>query len=122
MARVGAMDSTENGSDQSAANRVWYRCSRCHHNILFDEDALATLQEPLEIKAISKEQCTEYSPEKSFSVGDAIYHSAWDDMGWVKTRDKTSDGCYAITVEFQKLGERKLIDSFHVDDSTEPIE
>jgi hypothetical protein len=116
MARVGLMKPTENGQDDTGANKVWYRCSRCHHNILFDEETLAALKESAESKSLSKEQCTHYSPEKSFNVGEAIYHTEWDDMGWVKDKQRMSDGRSAIIVTFQKLGERKLIDSFRPND------
>ncbi len=119
MARVGAMETTENGDEEAAAiaNRVWYRCSRCHHNVLFDEAELNSLKDPTEVKALSKEQCIEYSPEKSFSVGELIYHNDWDDVGRVKDKETMSDGRSAIIVSFQKLGERKLIDNFRPEDS-----
>ncbi len=123
MARVGAMDTTENGAEDAAASgRVWYRCSRCHHNVLFDEETINSLKNSVEAKSLSKDQCIEYSPEKTFSVGEAIYHNDWDDVGWVKDKQITSDGRSAIIVAFQKLGERKLIDSFHSDYTTEQVE
>lgn len=123
MARVGEMDVTENGAeDVSSAGRIWFRCSRCHHNVLFDEETINSLKDAKESKSLLKEQCTEYSPEKTFNVGEAIYHNEWDDVGWVKDKQTMSDGRSAIIVAFQKLGERKLIDSFRIDDATETIE
>lgn len=124
MARVGEIETTENGADEIAATagRVWYRCSRCHHNILVDEEALSSLKEPRDSKSLSKDQCIEYSPTKTFNVGEAIYHSDWDDVGWVRDRQTMSNGRSAIIVAFQKLGERKLIDSLRQDDAAEPIE
>jgi hypothetical protein len=112
MARVGEMTTDENGTTESpGALRVWYRCSRCHHNALVDETNLTASKEADDAKSLSKDQCTSYSPDKSYSIGDAIYHTEWDDIGWVRTREKTSDGSYAILVDFQRLGQRKLIDS-----------
>lgn len=119
MARVGPMEVADNNS---AASRVWYRCIRCHHNILFDEETLNSLKENRETKELSKDKCTEYSPDKSFKVGEAIYHSEWDDVGWVKEKQTTSDGHSAIIVAFQRLGQRKLIDSYRPNNSIEPIE
>lgn len=118
MARVGAMETTENGGEDTAAaaDRVWYRCSRCHHNVLFDESEINSLKEPSEVKALSKEQCIEYSPEKSFNIGELIYHNDWDDVGQVRDKQTMSDGRSAIIVAFQKLGERKLVDNFRPDD------
>jgi hypothetical protein len=112
MARVGEMTAEENGTGESSGTvRVWYRCSRCHHNALVDETNLYASKEADEGKSLSKDQCMSYSPDKSYSIGDAIYHTEWDDIGLVRNREKSSDGSYAILVEFQRLGQRKLIDS-----------
>jgi len=122
MARVGAMEVTENGEKDAVGNKVWYKCSRCHHNILFDETELNSLKDSAEIKSLSKEECIEYSPENSYSVGQAIYHENLDDVGWVKDKKIMSDGRSAIIVAFQKLGERKLIDNFRPEDTVLPDE
>jgi hypothetical protein len=122
MARVGAMDVTENGEQEAVSNKVWYKCSRCHHNILFDESALQSLKDSAEVKTLSKEECLAYSPENSYSVGQAIYHQDLDDVGWIRDKQIMSDGRSAIIVTFQKLGERKLIDNLRPEDTIHPEE
>ena len=52
---------------------------------------------------------TRYSPQASFKVGEAIFHSEWDDVGRVLSKMKTTDGNEAIVVSFEKGGQRKLL-------------
>jgi len=96
------------GSMEGEGNKVWYRCTRCHHSTMID-----TLKSPLENNVIkfSKEECISYSPERSYTVGELIYHSDWDDMGKVTGKEKTSSGGRAILVTFEKLGSRRLIEN-----------
>ena len=54
---------------------------------------------------------TTYSPVKTFELGETIYHQNWDDFGKVITKETLSNGQNSITVEFQKSGSKKLIES-----------
>ncbi len=107
MERIGEMPSTANESDPV---KIWYRCTRCKHS------ALITLAPQSKDKGeaaakIDRASCIEYSKEKVFSIGQAIYHSDWDDVGTVLKKDKTSNGIHSILVSFEKNGERKLIEN-----------
>jgi len=62
---------------------------------------------------------TLYSPERAYNVGDIIYHADWDDIGRVMSKERTSSGGQAIVVKFEKLGERRLIENFHIHHSLE---
>jgi hypothetical protein len=66
------------------------------------------------LEGIENEDCTVYSPEKSFSVGESIYHKNWDDFGKVVSKDVLSSGQKSIAVEFQKSGLKKLIESLTI--------
>jgi len=57
-----------------------------------------------------------YSPEKVFAVGVSIYHTDWDDMGKVTSKEKTSSGGNAIWVQFEKNGIKKLIENLQLAD------
>jgi hypothetical protein len=63
------------------------------------------------LEGIENEDCTVYAPTKSFTVGESIYHKNWDDFGKVVGKDVLSNGQSSITVEFQKSGNKKLIES-----------
>ncbi len=107
MERIGEMPSATDGNDSV---KVWYRCTRCKHS------ALITLAPQSKEKGeaaakIDRATCIEYSKDKVFSVGQAIYHSDWDDVGTVLKKDKTSNGIHSILVSFEKNGERKLIEN-----------
>jgi len=63
-----------------------------------------------------REECVNYSPEKIFAVGVSIYHTDWDDMGKVTSKEKTSSGGNAIWVQFEKNGIKKLIENLQLAD------
>ena len=60
------------------------------------------------LEGIENENCTVYSPAKSFSVGESIYHENWNDFGKVVSKEVLSNGKSSIAVEFQKSGLRKF--------------
>ncbi len=63
------------------------------------------------LEGIENGDCTTYAPDKSFNVGESIYHQNWDDFGKVVSKEIMSNGQKAISVEFQKSGSKKLIES-----------
>ncbi len=95
------------GEMEGVQNKMWFRCCRCHHTSLID---LAPEQaEAAQKKDSSK--ATVYQPGECFSVGQAIFHSEWNDTGTVLSKIKTSDGGQAIIVAFEKQGQRRLIEN-----------
>ncbi|MBW7889374.1 MAG: hypothetical protein H3C35_13640 [Bacteroidetes bacterium] len=99
------------GSIVGSETKTWYRCTRCRHSILIDSE-LQKKNNPL---AVTRDSCINYSPEKEFHIGEAIYHSDWDDMGTVKSKERTSNGGNAIWVSFEKNGLKKLIENLPQD-------
>jgi hypothetical protein len=95
--------------------KLWCRCTRCRHSSLLNIDELK-LQEskrkkPEDISGISVDKCTQYSPDKTYSVGEAIYHKIWQEVGKVTAKARISNGGQAIVVLFEKSGERKLVEN-----------
>ncbi len=103
---IGGMNA--DGQSVDATGKMWYRCTRCKHSALLDQNisAKTAAQEKL-----NRDSATEYSASKVFTVGQTIYHSEWDDLGRVVAKIKTSSGVQAITVSFENHGERKLIEN-----------
>ena len=99
-----------------SSRKVWYRCTKCRQASLFDLDAIESARQVASRKVDLKE-CTEYSPTKTYTVGESILHSEWSDVGKVKAKEKTSSGAQAILVSFEKLGDRRLIENLKVEDS-----
>lgn len=91
-------------------NKKWAKCKKCKQMVIIDP-TVSTKPEKISVENIETENCQEYSPKKSFSVGDSIYHSTWDDYGKVIAKEVSSNGQNTIKVEFQKLGHKKLIES-----------
>ena len=95
---------------QEPAQKVWYRCTRCKHSALLDKQLIQQSKKGDTLK-IDRSVCITYSRELAYTVGQSIYHSEWDDVGKVTSKQKTSDGTQSITVAFEKLGERRLIEN-----------
>ena len=94
-------------------NKFWAKCKKCKQTMIVDmsensKDAKFSLE------GIENEDCTIYAPNKSFSIGEAIYHKNWDDFGKVISKEILSDGKSSIAVEFQKSGLKKLIESITI--------
>lgn len=118
MELVGEM---QNEGAVAPSQKVWFRCTRCKHSALLDAVSVQKEKNASIIK-IERNECIEYSKEKVFSLGQAIYHAELDDMGKVIKKDKMSNGIHSITVSFEKLGERKLIENVPVETNVELVE
>ena len=91
--------------------KMWYRCGKCKHTALLTLSVASQTRKKGQVIEIDRDQCTPYSKEKTFTVGEQIYHSDFDDMGRVVRKDKMSNGVHSIVVAFEKLGERKLLEN-----------
>ncbi|MCC7438009.1 MAG: hypothetical protein IT211_05875 [Armatimonadetes bacterium] len=90
----------------------WAKCSKCHHTMMID--MLVVEGEKRSTKkevTVAVEDCVPYSPRQIYTVGDAIYHKTWDDVGTVISKELTSKGGQAIVVSFNKVGEKRLIEN-----------
>ena len=98
------------GAVESQPEKSWYRCTRCRHATLINVETLKqSLQDAK--KKLDRSNAVEYSPVNTYKVGEAIFHSEWDDIGKIVSKERTSDGARAIVVSFEKLGERRLLES-----------
>jgi hypothetical protein len=98
------------GEVTGAENKRWAKCKKCKHTMIIDlkEDVKSS---KVSLEGIENEEVETYSPKKSFEVGQTIYHQNWDDFGKIVGKDVLSNGQKSITVEFQKSGHKKLIES-----------
>ncbi len=118
MELVGEMQSE---GSQDTPQKVWYRCTRCKHSALIEKQSLQQSKKG-DASKIDKADCVTYSRELVYKVGQAIYHSEWDDVGKVTAKQKTSDGTQSITVNFEKIGERRLIENMPQSGEPEIVE
>ncbi len=95
---------------ENSENKRWAKCKKCKQTMIIDLTADVKEMKP-SLEGIENEDCTVYSPTKSFTVGESIYHQNWDDFGKVVGKEVMSNGHSSITVEFQKSGNKKLIES-----------
>ena len=98
------------GVVEAQPDKSWYRCTRCRHASLLDLSELKRVQDEAKKKP-ERADCSEYRPENTYQVGQAIVHLEWDDIGKIVSKERTSAGESAIVVSFEKLGERRLLES-----------
>ena len=93
-------------------NKRWAKCKKCKQTMIIDlvEDVKAT---KVSLEGIEEEECTSYSPKKTYSIGDTIFHEGWNDFGKVLSKEIMSNGHNSISVDFQKSGLKKLIESIN---------
>jgi hypothetical protein len=89
-------------------NKHWYRCTRCHHLSLLNIEAKTNESHTDEIGVST----IIYNPGTTYSIGEKIFHNEFNDVGRVTKKIKTSDGSNAILVQFEKIGERKLLENY----------
>ena len=98
------------GTAETQPDKTWYRCTRCRHASLINLEELKRAQEESRRK-LERSDCSEYNPVNTYTVGQAIFHTEWDDIGKIVSKERTSGGARAIVVSFEKLGERRLLES-----------
>ncbi len=95
---------------------IWLKCMDCSKRVfLKKEDYDELLQNNKKrVKTNGDEiDYVDYDPTKNFYIGQHIYHKIWDDRGEVLKKETTSSGRHAITVAFDRLGERVLIENLN---------
>ncbi len=110
---ITKMELTGEVSGSEQETKRWAKCKKCKQTMVIDlsEDVKET---KVSLEGIENENCTVYSPKKSYSIGESIYHENWDDFGKVVAKDVLSNGQSSIAVEFQKSGLKKLIESLSI--------
>lgn len=101
------------GEVLESENKRWAKCKKCKHTMIIDlvEDVKDT---KVSLEGIENDDCITYSPQKSYEVGQSIYHKNWNDFGKVVGKEILSNGHTSIAVEFQKSGHKKLIESLTI--------
>ena len=94
-------------------NKRWAKCKKCKQTMVIDLTA-DILNGKISLEGIENDDVTTYSPVKTYVLGETIYHQNWDDFGKVVTKETLSNGRNSISVEFQKSGLKKLIESLSI--------
>lgn len=99
-------------TDENGKRRQWARCTKSRHTQLVELDALPLEEQEEKIIRVTREEARPYNPREEYSVDDVIYHQAWDDVGVVRSKEVTSNGGFAIVVQFEKNKEKRLLERF----------
>lgn len=106
------MEITGSVSGAEAETKKWAKCKSCKQVMIIDITDILKNNE-FSLEGIENEDCTVYSPLRSYEIGESIYHKNWDDFGRVISKETLSNGQRSISVEFQKSGLKKLIESLN---------
>lgn len=109
---ITKMEISGDTSPNEDENKRWAKCKKCKHKTIIDLKS-EVKEKKVSLDGIENEECVTYSPDKTFDVGQSIYHQSWDDFGKIVAKKILSDGRSSITVEFQKSGNKNLIESIN---------
>ena len=109
---IQKMEITGELNGEEVENKRWAKCKKCKLSMVID---LKTDVDSVDtsLEGIETEDCTVYSPMKSYNIGEPIYHKNWDDFGKVVSKEILANGQKSIAVEFQKSGFKKLVESLN---------
>ena len=109
---VQKMDITSSVTGEESEYKKWAKCKSCKQVMIVDiSDIIKNNNATLE--GIENEECKKYSPLNTFEIGETIYHENWDDFGRVVSKETLTNGKSSISVDFQKSGLKKLIESLN---------
>lgn len=97
-------------------NQYWLRCPNCMQVQLVKEWQIQIDREP-NLAELTPEDCTKYSPQGIYAIGDALFHVALNDVGIVRSKQTTASGVSVIMVEFKKEGNKQLLENVAVKSS-----
>lgn len=94
---------------EEGENKRWGKCKKCKQMIMIDLSSVK--DKSVSLDDLETDDAIEYSPTKTFEVGNVIFHKGWEDFGKITNKEILSNGQKSITVDFQKSGTKKLIES-----------
>jgi hypothetical protein len=93
------------------ANKRWAKCKKCKQTMIINLSSDVVSQK-VSLEGIENENCVTYSPANTYEIGQTIFHQNWDDFGKVVAKEILSNGQKSISVDFQKHGNKKLVESY----------
>lgn len=96
---------------------VWFRCGKCLETHSFPIEGVrktgrVLTESEIEEREDALEQVVEYSPEKTYWVGQKIHHTEFDDDGEIVKKVETAGNNQMIVVKFENRGTMKLIEGY----------
>lgn len=93
-------------------SKRWAKCKKCKQTMIISitDDVVA---QKVSLEGIENESCSTYTPSKTYEIGETIFHENWNDFGKVVSKEVLSNGQKCISVEFQKSGNKKLVESYN---------
>lgn len=93
---------------------TWLKCPCCGGLVPLIPKALQQGGEPPARTVSPEEDLRSYSPQKSFFIGEVIYHAGFDDLGRVMDKEISGSGNKAIVVSFVKEGKKRLVEGIEL--------
>lgn len=93
---------------------TWLRCPCCGGLVSLLPKGLQQGGAPPVRTVSPEEDLRSYSPQKSFFIGEVIYHPGFDDLGRVIDKEISGSGNQAIVVSFVKEGKKKLVEGIEL--------
>ncbi|NIR47216.1 hypothetical protein GWO43_01855 [candidate division KSB1 bacterium] len=98
---------------------VWLRCNKCLETHSYAVERLRKTGRVLTKSELKKRneamsEVAEYTPDKTYWIGQKIHHPDFDEVGEIVKKEETSGKNQMIIVEFENQGTKKLVEGFNV--------
>lgn len=104
---------SKDGNQPPSENQYWLRCPNCMQVQLVKEWQIQIDREP-SLGELTPADCTKYSPQGIYAIGDPVFHPALNDVGIVRSKQTTASGVSVIMVEFKNEGHKQLLENVAV--------
>ncbi len=111
-----SLDSETDTAEDTVEAKYWLRCKNCSFVSVIEEWKIQINREK-KLDELTIEDCITYTPQGIYCVGDAIYHKGLNKIGIVRSKQFTNSGASTITIEFQDLGMRQLLENVSIDEN-----
>ncbi len=99
-------------SEGAESTKRWAKCKKCKQKMLIDLETLHKESKP-NVQNMKTDDSTTYSPAKTYSIGETIFHQGFNDFGVITGKEIMSNGKGLIVVEFQNSGKKKLLETIN---------
>ncbi|MCP4547898.1 MAG: hypothetical protein GY835_15655 [bacterium] len=112
------MEVVEEGGENEV---TWLKCPRCkgilpYMKLTDDTETVQADEDEFSAESIAESDVVEYDSQRTYEVGNVVYHRSWNDYGKVVEKLILPGDRQAIRVQFLNQGDVNLLENVPADE------